>query len=275
MKHGTCVTVIAVVATSFGCRADNCSRPSIEFGERLDRYLHGGDPMDVVAWATQYHGEAPGNQMMMEFVGWGNSHPQAMSRLLSSWPGVAGVERNPEKARRGELIVVAPVGYVKGPDGRLEKDPDSRVQEAIRLVFRKTLELGAARQALLWFLEHEIDLPVRRHGPLGWETVWRRPTYAMVTRMLENPVYAGFYAYGKTEAVVELRDGKARKRMRRKPMEDWLSLLGDQHEGYIQPEEFERIRKMMSKNAQAFRSSAPGAPQRGPALLVGLTVSSG
>src|ERR1700693_588932 len=35
-----------------------------------------------------------------------------------------------EKARRGELIVAAPVGFVKVGD-RLEKDPDRRVQEAI------------------------------------------------------------------------------------------------------------------------------------------------
>src|ERR1039457_3445792 len=36
-----------------------------------------------------------------------------------------------EKARRGELIVAAPVGYVKTDDQHLEKDPDRRVQEAI------------------------------------------------------------------------------------------------------------------------------------------------
>src|SRR5438477_11337497 len=39
-----------------------------------------------------------------------------------------------EKARRGELIVAAPIGYVKTADERLEKDPDRRVQEAISLV---------------------------------------------------------------------------------------------------------------------------------------------
>jgi hypothetical protein len=41
-----------------------------------------------------------------------------------------------EKARRGELIVAAPVGFVKVGD-RLERDPDRRVQKAIELVFDK------------------------------------------------------------------------------------------------------------------------------------------
>jgi DNA invertase Pin-like site-specific DNA recombinase len=48
------------------------------------------------------------------------------------------VEARREKARRGELLVNAPVGFLKG-EGRLEKDPDRRVQEAVRLVFSKFL----------------------------------------------------------------------------------------------------------------------------------------
>src|SRR5712671_165207 len=51
-----------------------------------------------------------------------------------------------EKARRGELVVSAPVGFVKVGD-RYEKDPDRRVQAAISLVFDKIEELGSARQA--------------------------------------------------------------------------------------------------------------------------------
>src|SRR3954465_430626 len=38
-------------------------------------------------------------------------------------------EARREKAKRGELIVAAPVGYLKTADQCLEKDPDQRVQE--------------------------------------------------------------------------------------------------------------------------------------------------
>ena len=37
-----------------------------------------------------------------------------------------------QKAQRGELVVTAPVGYVKTAEQKLEKDPDRRVQEAIK-----------------------------------------------------------------------------------------------------------------------------------------------
>src|SRR4051794_3656835 len=102
------------------------------------------------------------------------------------------------KARRGELVVTAPIGFLKAGD-RLEKDPDRRVQEAIRLVFDKVAELGSARQALLWFHEHGLELPARRSdGAL----IWRRPCYGSIHRMVTNPAYGGAYAYGRTGVAV-------------------------------------------------------------------------
>ena len=69
------------------------------------------------------------------------------------------VEARQEKARRGELVVAAPVGYVKTEDQRLEKNPDRRVQQTVALVFRKFQELETVRQTLLWFLEQGLQLP--------------------------------------------------------------------------------------------------------------------
>ncbi|MGF6408660.1 recombinase family protein [Paraburkholderia sp. MM5482-R1] len=59
------------------------------------------------------------------------------------------LEARREKAKRGELIVAAPVGYCKTEDQRLEKDPDLRVQDAIRSVFRQFGAIGSVRQTLL------------------------------------------------------------------------------------------------------------------------------
>src|ERR1700760_4252358 len=175
------------------------------------------------------------------------------------------VEARYEKARRGELVITALVGYTKTDEQRLEKNPDRRVQDAISLVFRKFRELGTVRQTLLWFLEHELQLPTQT--PRG-VLFWRRPSYRSVYRLITSPVYGGAYAYGKTEHVLRYEGGEPRHRSRKKPREQWLALIPNSHEGYISWEESENIRRSVRENV--ITAEQLGAAKKGAGLLTGL-----
>jgi DNA invertase Pin-like site-specific DNA recombinase len=170
-----------------------------------------------------------------------------------------------QKAQRGELIVAAPVGFLKTDEQKLEKDPDRRVQQAIALIFTKFSELGTVRQTLLWFIEHGLDLPARR--PNG-DTVWKQPCYATVYHILTNPAYGGTYAYGKTGASTVYESSSARQGVRRKSRDEWLALRSGTHEGYVAWERAEAIRQMIIDNN--YGGEHRGAAKHGDALLAGI-----
>ena len=176
------------------------------------------------------------------------------------------LEARREKAKRGELIVNAPIGYRKTEDQRLEKDPDLRVQEGIRLVFQQFSHIGSVRQTLLWFLEHGLQLPARKPG--AGEILWKRPSYHTIYSILTNPIYAGAYAYGKTERTIRYEDGEPREYDRHKPRSEWSVLIPESHEGYVGWQEFERLQGAIHANFRL--SGQPGAVRNGPALLAGL-----
>jgi DNA invertase Pin-like site-specific DNA recombinase len=177
-----------------------------------------------------------------------------------------GLEARREKAQRGELFVIPPIGYLVDRDV-LIKDPDQRVQQAIHLVFEKFLELGAVRQVLFWFVDHHLQVPVRRYVNERWETHWRRPNYGNIYRTLTHPNYGGAYVYGQTEQVTRWDNGSPKHHTLTRPRGQATVLIPHRHEGYVPWEDFQRIQTMIAGNTA---KNPGGAARVGASLLAGL-----
>jgi DNA invertase Pin-like site-specific DNA recombinase len=176
-----------------------------------------------------------------------------------------------QKARRGELFLTVAIGYVKSSRDRIEKDPDGRVQQAIALVFAKFAELQTVRQVHLWMRQERLPLPAVEYGPEGRKVVWKLPLYNTLHHILTNPIYAGAYAFGRTESRVTIADGRKRiVRGFRKDRGSWEVLIYDHHEGYIDWTEFDRNQRLISDNANGQSFMSRGSIRRGEALLAGL-----
>lgn len=174
------------------------------------------------------------------------------------------------KARRGELRIPVPVGFIWDREGGIRFDPDLRIQEVIRLVFAKFQELGSARQVLLWMRSQEIHFPRPSDGKQTVSFDWRLARYRSVIALLKNPFYAGAYAYGKSEKRTEVINGRAHKSYgHAKPIEQWEILLKNHHEGYITWEEFERNQEQLARNAYG-KAHGSKSGRGGRALLSGL-----
>ena len=174
------------------------------------------------------------------------------------------------KAERGELAIPLPIGYVRRPSGEVVLDPDEQAQHVVRLVFSTFRRLGTLNGVLRYLADQEIQLPVRAHsGPSKGDLQWRRPTRETLQLMLHNPVYAGYYAYGRRQ-VEPRRKVPGRPSTGRvvRDSSEWLVLLPGRLPAYITPEEHQANIARMAANRQT--AATPGAPRDGAALLSGL-----
>jgi excisionase family DNA binding protein len=180
---------------------------------------------------------------------------------------VEGIEA---KAQRGEYRLTVPVGYLWTRETGLELDPDRRVQEAICTVFRLFDRFESARQVLLHMVREGIRFPRPLTGTRGpWQ--WLAPVYRNIIAVLQNPFYAGAYAYGKSTHRTTVVEGRLLKTYGHdRPMAAWRVLLRDHHAGYITWAEFERNQERLRRNAFSKPAGRPKAARGGRALLAGL-----
>ena len=154
------------------------------------------------------------------------------------------------KARRGELRISVPIGYVWHRELGLDFDPDQRLQEVIRLIFARFREIGSARQVFLALRAAKIHFPRPSDGRTLVSFDWTLIRYRNVISILKNPFYAGVYVYGKSEKRTVIQDGRAHRSYgHEKPFDDWEVFIKDHHKSYIDWEAFERNQKQIAANA--------------------------
>lgn len=177
------------------------------------------------------------------------------------------------KARRGEIYVHPPIGYVRTSSGEFAIDPDEQAQSIVRLIFDKFDELKSLNAVLQYFTKNSLRIGVRPHcGKNRGNLEWHEPSRATLQNLLRNPLYAGAYRYGHRpvdpRAKIAGRPATGRKIVRN--AEDCEVLIKDHCPAYISWDRFTANQKQLSQNRA--RAEAMGVPRQGPALLGGLLV---
>src|SRR4029450_6137542 len=174
------------------------------------------------------------------------------------------------KARRGELAIGLPIGYLRRVSGEAVLDPDEQVRTVVRLIFAKFAELGTLHGVLRWLVDHDVELGMRLHAGLDkGELVWRRPNRMTLQNMLHSPVYAGIYAYGR-------RRVDPRRQLPGRPSpgrvvraeDEWLVAIPGLLPAYITVQQYHANRARLAANAA--RAGAPAGGRAGAAVVPGL-----
>ena len=92
------------------------------------------------------------------------------------------------KARRGELRIRLPVGFVYDEAGQVRLDPDRQVQDAVRLLLSTFERTGSASATFRAFHAQGLRFPCRPpHGPHQGELLWQTLTYSRALDVLHSP----------------------------------------------------------------------------------------
>lgn len=146
-------------------------------------------------------------------------------------------------------------------------DPDAEVRAAVADVFAAFRAGGSAFQVVVAFKDRLF--PKRAFGGL-WDGQLRRGplTHSRVVKILENPIYAGAYAYGRAQSrrVVEA-DGTVRTKIAHLPREKWAVVIHDHHEAYLSWDDYLANQARLAANVT---KAGARPPREGHALCQGV-----
>lgn len=178
------------------------------------------------------------------------------------------IEGKKAKARRGELGMRLPMGYMARPSGEIIKDIDEQAQSVIQLIFNLFEKFSTINGVLRYLVKHNIYMPHRViSGLQKGELVWRRPNRVTLGNLFHHPIYTGAYVYGR-------RPTDPRKKKPGRPStgrttaspEEWAVLIKDKVPAYITWEQYERNQRQLAANA----IEGIGVPRQGSSLLSGI-----
>lgn len=174
------------------------------------------------------------------------------------------------KAKRGELMRPLSIGYIYNDYGQITKDPDAQVREAIAVFFNMFKRLGSAHSVVGEFKKQGLLFPFRQHkGFKVGELTWKPLLNGRALDVLRNPLYAGVFAYGRTQ-IQHTLNGRKVKSMQKGDCHSWLA---NSHPAYITEAEYdENIRILAANMPQRKNSENRGAVREGPALLQGMLI---
>jgi DNA invertase Pin-like site-specific DNA recombinase len=170
-------------------------------------------------------------------------------------------------ARRGELRVPLPVGFVYDDEANVVIDPDEEVAAAISDVFAAFTATGSAYGVAGAFAGRRF--PRRAYGGVwAGQLRWGRLTHARAAGILRNPVYAGAYVFGRRRSrQVVHPDGSVHSSVTLLPRDQWEVLIPGHHAGYITWEAYLANEAKLAAN----RTNAGARPPReGTALCQGI-----
>jgi DNA invertase Pin-like site-specific DNA recombinase len=172
------------------------------------------------------------------------------------------------KVRRGEYRCPLPTGLVYDQAGNVVLDPDAQIRQTIAHFFETFTRVGSACQTVKVFRKEGLTFPSRLR--ISDTVVFRPLTVSTAQRMLNNPRYAGTYAYGRRRYRRAV-DGK-KKIQRKHECGEWLACIPNAHPGYISWEQYQQNLKLLAANGRTYELARSSPPREGAALLQGRAV---